>query len=226
MGLEGGMYVVNSGIKRENNALIERGWGMLQNNIEKISSFVKEFLGFSRGTTLKVDIIDPYNIATDIINLYKDTMAQFGIIFFTNLEGDIDLASMDAHGIHTCIANLISNAIDACILSDNNNPTITFSLYEKNSTICYEVKDNGSGMDYEVKKKIFTSFFTTKGSGQGTGLGLLTTKKIVHEHGGKVFFESKLGKGSLFRLEFPRNRLPLPQEEKENRSPQKNTEGY
>jgi signal transduction histidine kinase len=68
-------------------------------------------------------------------------------------------------------------------------------------------------MDYEVKKKIFTSFFTTKGSGQGTGLGLLTTRKIVHEHGGKVFFESTLGKGSVFRLEFPRNRLPRPQEE-------------
>ncbi|MEW6615799.1 MAG: PAS domain-containing protein [Thermodesulfobacteriota bacterium] len=211
MGLEGGMYVVNSGMNRNNNELVKQGWDMLQNNIEKISSFVKEFLNFARGTTLNAELIDPYSIAADIIDLYKDTIAQSRIRFITKLEEGIDKAAMDAKAIHTCIANLISNAIDACLVSDNKNPTIEFSLFEKDGTICYEVKDNGSGMDYEVKKKVFTSFFTTKGSDKGTGLGLLTTKKIVHEHGGKIFFESELGKGSVFRLEFPRNRLPVPQ---------------
>jgi signal transduction histidine kinase len=54
---------------------------------------------------------------------------------------------------------------------------------------------------------VFTNFFSTKGSGKGTGLGLLTTRKIVQEHGGKVSFESTKGKGSVFRLELPRSRL-------------------
>ncbi|MFH2011662.1 MAG: PAS domain-containing protein [Pseudomonadota bacterium] len=212
MGLEGGMYVVNSGMNRGNNELVKQGWDMLQNNIEKISSFVREFLNFARGNTVRAELIDPYSIAADIVELYKDTIAQSGISFITELGEGIDKAAMDAKAVHTCIANLISNAIDACLVSDRKTPEITFSLFEKDGIICYEVKDNGSGMDYEVKKKIFTSFFTTKGSGQGTGLGLLTTRKIVNEHGGKIFFESKLGKGSVFRLEFPRNRLPLPQE--------------
>jgi signal transduction histidine kinase len=57
---------------------------------------------------------------------------------------------------------------------------------------------------------VFTNFFSTKESGKGTGLGLLTTRKIVQEHGGKVSFESSEGKGSTFRLEFPRSRLPQP----------------
>ena len=60
-------------------------------------------------------------------------------------------------------------------------------------------------MDYDVKKKIFSSFFSTKGSKKGTGLGLLTTRKIVHEHGGRVSFDSIKGKSSVFRLEFPRS---------------------
>jgi signal transduction histidine kinase len=64
-------------------------------------------------------------------------------------------------------------------------------------------------MDYEVKKNVFTSFFSTKGSSRGTGLGLLTTRKIVQEHGGTVSFESTEGVGSLLRMEFPRNRLPI-----------------
>ena len=72
----------------------------------------------------------------------------------------------------------------------------------------FEVSDNGAGMDYEVKKRVFTKFFSTKGSDRGTGLGLLTTRKIVQEHGGKVSFESTEGEGSTFRLEFPRCRLP------------------
>jgi len=65
-------------------------------------------------------------------------------------------------------------------------------------------------MDYEIKKKVFTNFFSTKGSDKGTGLGLLTTRKIVQEHGGKVSSESTQGMGSTFRLEFPRDRLPQP----------------
>ena len=71
------------------------------------------------------------------------------------------------------------------------------------------VEDNGCGMDYEIKRKVFTSFFTTKGT-KGTGLGLLVTKKIVQEHGGSVDIESTPGSGSVFRITLPRPRLPEP----------------
>ena len=69
---------------------------------------------------------------------------------------------------------------------------------EEGGQLIYEVADNGRGIDYEISHKIFTSFFSTKGSSKGTGLGLLTTKKIVYQHGGKVSFESQEQQGSLF----------------------------
>ncbi len=215
MGLEGGVYVVNSGIKRDDNALVHQGWNMIQNNIEKISSFTKEFLGFARGSTPKVEMIDPCAIAKDIVNLYRDATRQSGIHFKTKFQEKVEEAAMDPKGIHTCLANLISNAIDACLMSDTKNPEIVFSFFEKKGIICYEIKDNGCGMDYDIKKKIFTNFFTTKGSGQGTGLGLLTTRKIVQEHGGKISFTSSPGVGSVFRVELSRRRLPVPKEEDE-----------
>jgi signal transduction histidine kinase len=62
-------------------------------------------------------------------------------------------------------------------------------------------------MDYEVKRKVFTTFFTTKGLG-GSGLGLLMTKKIVHEHGGTIGLKSKPGEGTTFSIRLPRRRLP------------------
>ena len=68
--------------------------------------------------------------------------------------------------------------------------------------IRYEVSDNGCGMTDEVKKKLFTAFFSTKG-GKGTGLGLLVIQKLVHEHGGTISVDSKPGEGSTFTMMLP-----------------------
>ena len=87
--------------------------------------------------------------------------------------------------------------------------------HEEDDTLVYVVVDNGQGMDYEVSKKVFSKFFSTKGSDRGTGLGLLTTKKIVHQHGGRISFSSEEGTGSSFRIELPRANLPHPEEEEE-----------
>jgi len=209
MGLEGGMYVVNSGIQRSDNTLVSSGWKMLQNNITKISTVVKEYLQFARGTEIKVETENPAAIATDVFDLYHALAEQSGITMTLDVQDGVEDARLDAEGIHTCLANLVSNAIDACEFSDKKKKTIGLSCFEDDGTIVYEVKDNGTGMDYEVKKKIFSNFFTTKASGHGTGLGLLVTRRIVFEHGGKVSFESVLRKGTAFRIELPRQRLPM-----------------
>lgn len=64
------------------------------------------------------------------------------------------------------------------------------------------MEDNGIGMDEEVRQKIFARFFSTKGI-RGTGLGLMLTNKLVHEHGGTVSVESEFRKGSKFRISIP-----------------------
>jgi signal transduction histidine kinase len=184
------------------------GWSMLQNNVSKISSVVKEYLQFARGSEIQVEKADPVGIAKEVFELFNDLAAQSGIQLTADLEEGIKPAPLDAEGIHTCLSNLISNAIDACNVSDKKRKKIKLSCYEMGGTIVYEVKDNGAGMDYEVKKRIFSNFFTTKASGQGTGLGLLVTRRIIYDHGGRITFESALRRGSLFKIELPRRRLP------------------
>ena len=210
MGLEGGIYVMGSGIRREDNQRIKRGWDMLEENIGRISQFVKEFLSFARGAVPKVAMIDPGRLAQKVIDLFSDKARLAGIDLRGQIQPGIPAAAMDEDDIHTCLTNLISNAVDACETSDRADRCVTLSLSERDGIIIFEVSDNGHGMDYAIKQKVFTNFFSTKGSGQGTGLGLLTTRKIVQQHGGSVSFQSEVDVGSVFRLEFPRERLPSP----------------
>ncbi len=208
MGIEGGMYVIRSGMEKSDAERILKGWEMLEEDITRITSFVKEFLDFARGRTPQVQLIDPNRPAKKVIELFRDTAKLKGIELRANLQEDIPYALMDEDGIHTCLTNLVSNALDACQISDKPNRNVVLSSRDQDGTLFFEVADDGAGMDYEIKKKIFTGFFSTKGSGKGTGLGLLTTRKIVQEHGGKVSVESSEGAGSIFRLEFSRDRLP------------------
>ena len=208
MGLEGGMYVVRSGMERGDGERIFKGWQMPEENISRITTFVKGFLEFAKGKTPKVQLVDPNCIAMKVVELFKDTARIAGVELRADLEEGIPFALMDEEGVHTCLVNLVSNALDACEISDKDSHHVTLSTLETEGSLFFEVADDGAGMDYEIKKKIFTTFFSTKGSGKGTGLGLLTTRKIVQEHGGKVSFESSEGAGSVFRLEFPRDRLP------------------
>jgi len=211
MGLEGGMYAVNSGIELGDDARIARGWTTLEENVDRISQFVKEFLGFARGRETATSLVDPNAPAQDVVTLFKEEAARSGVRLEADLQPDIGLLPLDADGIHTCLANLVSNAIDACLVSETRRQfAVTLASRFEDDTLVYEVTDNGGGMDYEISRKVFSKFFTTKGSDRGTGLGLLTTKRIVNQHGGSVSFTSKEGEGSVFRIELPRDRLPRP----------------
>lgn len=209
-GLEGGLYVMKTGLRKSDVDTIGKGLTMLDSNVQRISHFVKEFLSFARGKIPEVAPADPVEIAAEVYELYRHAAQQEGIEIETDFQEVAREAPMDREAIHACLSNLVSNAIDACQMSDKTSKVITIKAFEEDNSIVYEVSDNGIGMDYDVKKKVFTSFFSTKGSHQGTGLGLLLTKKTVQEHGGNVKLDSEPGEGATFRLEFPRNRLPEP----------------
>jgi signal transduction histidine kinase len=78
-----------------------------------------------------------------------------------------------------------------------------------NDKIQIVVKDNGTGMKDEVRKKIFDPFFTTKQVGEGTGLGLSIVLGIVHEHGGEINVESDWGSGTSFIITLPLSPQPM-----------------
>ena len=73
---------------------------------------------------------------------------------------------------------------------------------EENRAIRFEITDNGSGMNEDVVKKLFTSFFSTKGH-RGTGLGLMVTRKLIEEHNGTIDVDSQTGEGTTITVRLP-----------------------
>jgi PAS domain S-box-containing protein len=214
-GLEGGMFLVQWGIEDGRQDKLEEGWKMLDRNFHKITTFVREFLSFAKGRVPVVEPSDPNQLVEDAVALFSEAARERGVSIETELQDSILDANLDAVAIHRCLANLISNAIDACLVSDENGDRVIVRTRDCHGVLEFMVEDNGCGMDYEIKRKVFTSFFTTKGT-EGTGLGLLVTKKIVQEHGGSVDIDSAPGSGSVFRITLPRHRLPEPSTHKED----------
>jgi signal transduction histidine kinase len=206
MGLEGGKYMVGLGLETDDQKLLSEGWEILERTFDKTTSLVKDFLSFSKGRLPKLKMVAPSDLVLEIVGLYKDIAAQSGIELRADIAPKLKNAPLDPDGIHTCLTNLVSNAIDACHMGEQKGSEVVIRVEDRRNKLVFEVTDNGSGIDYDIKQKIFTTFFTTKG-GEGTGLGLLTTRKIVQEHGGKITVDSKPGEGSCFRMEFPRERL-------------------
>jgi len=206
MGLEGGMYMVDSGLKRGDEDRLHDGWEMLQRNFEKTASMVRDFLSFAKGRVPKLTLTDPQKLVRDVVALYRDTAKRQGVNLVVEERHTMFDAPLDRDGIEACLTNLISNAIDAVMLREDAGGRVVVRTFDQGGDLVFEVEDNGIGMEAEVARQVFTTFFTTKG-GKGTGLGLLTTRKIVQEHGGTIDLDTDPGVGSTFRITLPLARL-------------------
>ncbi|MHC4471597.1 MAG: PAS domain-containing protein [Planctomycetota bacterium] len=204
-GLEGGMYFLRSG---KEERLVE-GWEMLERNMGKISALARNLLSFSKGREPRVALVTPGDLVEEVVDLYREAAAREEVEVVAEVQEPTAPAHLDREAMHTCLTNLVSNAVDACRMGDRRPCRVAVGCRDEDGALVFSVEDEGCGMGQDVRRLVFTNFFTTKGSG-GTGLGLLLTRKIVQEHGGRIELESEPSRGSVFRVRLPRDRLPCP----------------
>jgi signal transduction histidine kinase len=204
-GLKGGIYVVNTALEGRNTNQFRTGWEMIQRNVGRISDLVMDLLNYSKERELQYQLCSPNDIVHDVCQLMEPKVREHGIEIIKEFDPSISQLYLSPEGIHNVILNLVSNAVDACIFDSNKKKKwwVKVRTFLRGDKIIFEVSDNGCGMGEEVKDKLFTSFFSTKG-GKGTGLGLLVTQKIVKEHGGTMAVRSEKGKGSTFIVKVPK----------------------
>ena len=209
--LDGGLYFLKSGIHKGDIGRVQKGIETLGRNIERIRRFSKSFLNYTRSQALQIKLCYPQDIIREVIESFSASLNEKKIELNFKIENEVASAPFDYEKIHEAVTNLIGNAIDAFNdIADERKKQIDVALFEKEGAIHIEVKDNGCGIDGEQKIQLFNKFFTTKGL-EGTGLGLLMAKKIVHEHNGNISFSSTKGEGSIFKIWFLRRRLPKPE---------------
>ena len=144
---------------------------------------------------------------------------SFNAKFETEFDNSIGKINIIPQDIGRVILNLINNAFYAVTEKKKHastssapngyDPIVTVKTKKENGKIEITVKDNGNGIPQKVLDKIFQPFFTTKPTGQGTGLGLSLSYDIVTKgHGGELKVETREGEGSEFSIQLPVSKTP------------------
>jgi len=205
-GLKGGTFVLEKGIELGDQKYLMQGWEMIKGNVDKITHLSLDLLNYAKDTDLNIQACDPNKPAREVVDLMRPRAKEHGIALRSDFAQSLGTCHFDADQIYRGLLNLVTNAIDACINDGPDSRSRKVTVRTKKTRgwgVEYQVLDNGCGMNAEIKKNIFKRFFSTKGS-EGTGIGLMITKKIVDEHKGVIEVESEAGAGSKFILRLPK----------------------
>jgi signal transduction histidine kinase len=195
----------------------------IEGNQEKINhhgkradAIVKGMLQHSRSTAGQKEPTDINALTDEYLRLAFHGLRAKDKTFNAKLESDFDNSigkiNVIPQDIGRVLVNLINNAFYAASLpseggfSDSDskkNPTVWVSTRKVNGKVEIKVKDNGPGIPQKILDKIFQPFFTTKPTGQGTGLGLSLAYDIVKAHGGELQVVTQDGEGSEFIVQLP-----------------------
>jgi signal transduction histidine kinase len=204
-GLKGGAFVLEKGIELANQRYLLQGWEMIKGNVDKITNLSLDLLNYAKATDLNIQVCDPNRPAIEVVDLMRLRAQEHGIDLVSDFCQNLTPCQLDPDLMCRCLLNLVTNAIDACVKDNPDTPhkKVTVRTIKKRGWgVEYQVSDNGCGMNSKIKRNIFKRFFSTKGS-EGTGIGLMITKKIIDEHHGEIDVESKEGIGSTFLVRIP-----------------------
>ena len=205
-GIKGGSYLIDMGLKSKDDAIVRRGWTIVEKNQGKIYNLVMDMLSYSKDREPALEMADLNEVVGDVIELMQSRAADLGVQLVWKPIAALPPISIDTDGIHRAVLNIVTNAIDASEDIENGTVRVSTGLSPDGSMAQIVVSDNGVGIAPGEVEGIFQVFASTKGS-RGTGLGLPVSQKIVREHGGSITIHSEVGKGSTFTIELPGKRF-------------------
>jgi PAS domain S-box-containing protein len=208
-GLDGGMYLVESGFSKENERQVREGWEVVKLMVERIRTMVLDILYYAKDRELKWERVDILSFAEELVFMIETKMTGKNIEFIKHFSNSIGEFEIDSGVVRSALINILENAVEACLEDTTKNiHQIAFGVCEEGNHIRFDVWDDGVGMDQETREKIFTLFFSSKGQ-MGTGLGLFISNKIIRQHGGEIVVESTPSEGSHFTIRMPKQRTPI-----------------
>jgi signal transduction histidine kinase len=192
---------------------------MIRQAALQAAALTRQLLTFSRKQSMEPAVLDLNQVLTDHDRMLRRLINE-KIALFVETASKSGRVKADSGSVGQVLMNLVVNARDAMLnggtLRIKTQDVIlgaddvrTFPNVVPGAYVLLAVSDNGTGMTDEVKARLFEPLFTTKPTGEGTGLGLATCQTIVKHFGGHIRVESQIGKGTTFEIYFPRIDQPF-----------------
>jgi PAS domain S-box-containing protein len=169
---------------------------------ERAAKIVRNLLTFARPREPHMTMVDVNGIVIDSLETREMEIQRAKVEIVRRLAKDLPTTMADAGQVEQVLVNLLTNAIQA-LESRPDNRRVEVATEYRDNQIRIVVADNGPGIPETILGRIFDPFFSTKGPGKGTGLGLSICYSIVEEHNGRIWVETKPGKGARFLVELP-----------------------
>ena len=203
-GLDGGVYMVSTGMQHHDDRRLEQGWEMVRRNVDKVRTLVLDILYYAKDREPDYHLASPIRVAEEVVQRFEPKAAEHGIELTSSFDPDAIRFQVDVRAIQALLTNLLENALDACRAEPSRERhTIEFAVRDEPEDAIFVISDDGVGMDSEAKQRAFTAFFSSKGS-SGTGLGLHIAQRIALQHGGGIEVESELERGTTFSVRIPK----------------------
>lgn len=172
--------------------------------VNRISEILKRMLTFSRPATSEYRWSDIDQLISNTLTLIKFDKRMQSIDIKNQVNGTLPTVWLNPQSFEQILLNVFINAVDAMNAKEDGSPnTLEITRDCRGDVVRIRVEDTGIGMDQQVARRAFESFFTTKEIGKGTGLGLFISHNLITELDGSISIESEPGKGTSVLLQVP-----------------------
>ncbi len=201
-GVDGGSYLLESGLKKKDPELINDGWDIVKTKIGDLRKMVLDILYHSKKRKLETKKVLLSGLIDELAKSIRPRTKKLGLAFnVVQPELPIHL-NIDRMAVTAALSTLLENAVEACESGNTKDGRIEFITAQKDDQIIFTVTDNGPGVDPDDLDKLFDPFYSKKKK-NGTGLGLFIAQRTVRQHQGSIRAESIPGQQTTFTVCLP-----------------------
>ncbi len=203
-GLDAGVYLAESGLRQARWEQTQEGLATIKEMVERVRRVVLDVLYFAKERPLEPKRLKARDFFIGVLALARPKIERHGIELQTDIPPETGDFEIDESIAAPALLNILENAIDACVQDRTKSAhRIAARVRPEADSLVFEIEDDGLGMSADRRERIFDLFYSSKGQA-GTGLGLYIARQVVLQHGGSLDVASLPGRGSCFRIRWPR----------------------
>ena len=198
--LEGGSYMVNTGLRKNKPEIFSRGWRIVETNLNKVSDLVINLLLISKESEKDHEWCLPNDIAQDVFNLLEQRSGRYRVDLCKAFEPDLDECYLGMKAVHRCLLNIGTYVLESCDTDEEEGEPCSMLLktVKTEEGIRFDIVVNGLDLPEDIRGKPFEGMDPAKGK----AFGLMVARAIAEGEGGTISLETTEN-GFVFTLFFP-----------------------